>query len=67
MSQNTFLKKYGHWAVVTGASSGIGRALAKQIAHAGLDLILVSRSVNVLDQLAEEISRECNVPLAQCS
>ncbi len=61
MRQSTFLKKYGPWAIVTGASSGIGRALAKQLAHAGLNVILVSRSVNVLDQLAEEIGRECNV------
>lgn len=44
MNESTFLKKYGPWAIVTGASSGIGRALAKQLAHAGLNVILVSRN-----------------------
>lgn len=65
MKQTSFLEKYGPWAIVTGASSGIGYAIAKQIAEAGLNVILVSRSVNALDQLAEEIRRvhsvECRV------
>ena len=43
-------------ALVTGASSGIGRALALELARHGADLILVARRENRLAELAQEIS-----------
>jgi short-subunit dehydrogenase len=45
-------KRYGSWAIVTGASSGIGREMALRLAEAGLNLVLVARSQNVLEQMA---------------
>ncbi|WP_055073631.1 SDR family oxidoreductase [Pseudanabaena sp. 'Roaring Creek'] len=45
-------KRYGSWAVVTGASSGIGREMALRLAGSGLNLVLVARSKQVLEQMA---------------
>ncbi len=45
-------KRYGSWAVVTGASSGIGRDIALRLAESGLNLVLVARSKHVLEQMA---------------
>lgn len=49
-------QRYGGWAVVTGASDGIGREFAKSLAEAGLNLVLVARRGEVLQALAEELS-----------
>jgi short-subunit dehydrogenase len=55
MSKKNFLNKYGPWAVVTGASDGIGYAFAEQLAERGLNLVLVARRAPQLHQLADEI------------
>jgi len=45
----------GKTAIVTGASRGIGKAIAKGFAQVGADLILVSRKSSVLEEVAKEI------------
>ncbi|THU89383.1 3-ketoacyl-CoA reductase [Dendrothele bispora CBS 962.96] len=55
----TSLKKFGAkkgaWAVVTGASDGIGKEFAFQLAKAGFNVLLVARNKQLLDSTAKEI------------
>ncbi len=50
--------RYGPWAFVAGASEGIGAAFARQIAAAGVNVVISSRRREVLEALAEEIRAE---------
>ncbi|CAG7821074.1 unnamed protein product, partial [Allacma fusca] len=51
----TNLTEMGKWAVVTGASDGIGKAFAEQLANLGLNIVLISRSKDKLDLVASNI------------
>lgn len=53
--KNRLRTLYGPWAIVTGASSGIGLALTRQLASAGMNLVIVSRQQEKLNEVAEEI------------
>ena len=44
-------------AVVTGASSGIGRAIASRLAERGYDLVITARREQLLVELADELTR----------
>lgn len=46
---------YGPWAVITGASDGIGRSIAHRAAADGLNVVLAARSENTLRQLSDEL------------
>jgi len=48
-------------ALVTGASAGIGKSFAKQLANQGFNLILVARRKELLDKLAESLQREYGI------
>ncbi|CAK7205718.1 hypothetical protein SEUCBS139899_008497 [Sporothrix eucalyptigena] len=54
----TNLRKYGKkgtWAVVTGASDGLGKEFATQLASKGFNLVLVSRTQSKLEDLAAKL------------
>ena len=51
----------GKWALVTGASSGIGWALAQQLAAKGAKLLLTARRADRLKQLADEVTTRYKV------
>ena len=48
-------------AVVTGASSGIGKAIAKKLSEEGCKTVLASRNVEKLEDLKKELKNECLV------
>lgn len=51
----TFADRYGPWAVVAGASDGVGAGFARALAERGLDVVLLARRRRVLDEVAAGI------------
>jgi uncharacterized protein len=61
MSKDDFREHYGPVTLVTGASSGIGKSFAELLATKGMDLVLVARRVQRLNELASRLERQCGV------
>lgn len=55
------LQRYGPWAVVTGASDGIGRATSLELSREGFNVVLVARRRARLEALAQELESEHEV------
>ncbi len=53
--------QYGPWALVTGASDGIGKAVVTKIAACGINVVLVARNEDTLHALAADLSGEYGV------
>lgn len=62
-----FPTRYGPWAVVVGASEGLGAAFAEALARRGLNLVLVARRVAVLEALAEGLGTRHGVSVVVCT
>jgi short-subunit dehydrogenase len=58
---STFRDAYGPWAVVAGASDGTGAELARELARRGVDVVLVARRGQLLEELASELDVETRV------
>ncbi|KAH8583750.1 oxidoreductase [Cryptosporidium sp. chipmunk genotype I] len=49
------LTSFGNWAIITGASDGIGKAMAKEMAEEDLNLILIGRNEEKLRSVVDEL------------
>src|ERR1700736_4245952 len=57
----TFAAKYGPWALVAGASDGVGAAFAEGLAERGVNVVLLARRQAVLDEVAAGIAARTGV------
>ena len=59
--QNSFKNKYGTWALVTGASEGIGKDFSNELAKRGFNLVLVARRKSILEELGTKLRKENSI------
>lgn len=64
MSNEPFSIKYGPWALVAGASEGLGAAFARQIASRGVNVVLIARREKPLEALASELRNRYGVEVS---
>src|SRR5258708_8246934 len=54
-------ERFGPWALVTGASSGIGKEFARQIAASGINIVLVARREGLLKGVGVDFRKRYGV------
>ena len=61
MTDPEVLRRYGPWALVAGASEGVGSTFARAIAERGINVVLLARRQGVLDAVAASIAEDTGV------
>ena len=64
--QKGFTERYGAWALVAGASEGLGAAYARALARRGMSLVLAARRKALLDELAADLHGAFGVEVRCC-
>ncbi|MCX6224725.1 MAG: SDR family NAD(P)-dependent oxidoreductase, partial [Bacteroidia bacterium] len=58
-----FKSKYGPWALVAGASEGLGAAFAEALAKRGLNLVLIARRLEKLEVLSNNLRNKYQIEI----
>ncbi|CAK1603591.1 unnamed protein product [Parnassius mnemosyne] len=61
MEEQSLKQKYGSWAAITGSTDGIGKEYAMELAQRGLNIVLISRNEEKLNNVAREIEKQYSV------
>jgi short-subunit dehydrogenase len=61
VTETAFADRYGPWALIAGASEGVGATYARAMAERGLNVVLLARRQTVLDELADTIRADTGV------
>ncbi len=60
-TKNDFLNRYGPWALIAGASEGLGAAFAESLAARKMNLVLIARRAELLQERAHQFTRRYGV------
>jgi uncharacterized protein len=62
-----FAQKYGPWALIAGGSEGVGASFANKLAAQGVNLVLIARKPEPLEQVAVQVRGTSNVQVRTAS